>query len=705
MATPISDTTFKQALAAVKAENNGASWVGHCPAHGDNRKSLAIWQDKEKALGVKGLFKEESSSKGGTKIKAAQLLWDSGVPIEGTPAEVYLKSRGIDKIPPGSGAYWFEKGSTKTEDVHALINPIYDWQGRLQGVQRLYITASGAKAKVDPSRRINGLRKGGGVMLPGTDPLVLAEGYETGLSIWLATGYQVVCTLGLANLDKFPLGSGMSCVVARDRDPPNSKADKYLWRAVRSLRQRDIKVKVALPDEYDGMKKTDFNDVHQKADLAKVKELIDAAAELDEADPLSKWHQDLLDPIEAVKTLNSKYLVVKDAGKTVIFEEKHDVVLNREMRVRMSFTDFRNFHMNRSVNSGAGAQPKQLGEWWLESPQRRQYEHVVFSPTGADERDYNLWRGWAYEPEPGDWSRLREHIFDVVCKQQDELYGYLIGWMARQVQFLDSPGQVAVVLRGKRGAGKGTLVNAYGNLFGQHYLQVSQAKHVTGNFNSHLRDCLVLFADEAFWAGDKQGESVLKTLITESTLPIEGKGKDVVQEKNRVKLLVASNNAWVVPAGMEERRFAVYDVPDTHMQDTSALLEQKLSSMQPHEKWWYECLLDGEIVQHKPWDNVITATDLHGAYIEWARKINLNRLMSQTDLIRIIGGMIRGNWTRKRLSKSADNTRPWGYTLPSLEDCRNRMDELLRQPSDWEHAAHPSETEAEAEDTTDLIPF
>ena len=37
---------------------------------------------------------------------------------------------------------------------------------------------------------------------------------------------------------------------------------------------------------------------------------------------------------------------------------------------------------------------------------------------------------------------------------------------------------------------------------GQHALKISNAKHLVGNFNSHLRDCVFLFADEAFFAGD-----------------------------------------------------------------------------------------------------------------------------------------------------------------------------------------------------------
>lgn len=56
---------------------------------------------------------------------------------------------------------------------------------------------------------------------------------------------------------------------------------------------------------------------------------------------------------------------------------------------------------------------------------------------------------------------------------------------------------------------------------------------LTGNFNSHLRDCIALFADEAFWAGDRAGESVLKMLVTEPVIPIEGKGRDLVLVPNR----------------------------------------------------------------------------------------------------------------------------------------------------------------------------
>lgn len=41
---------------------------------------------------------------------------------------------------------------------------------------------------------------------------------------------------------------------------------------------------------------------------------------------------------------------------------------------------------------------------------------------------------------------------------------------------------------------------------------------------------------------------------------IEAKGIDPIRMNNFVRLVMTSNEAWVVPAGMDERRFAVLEV-------------------------------------------------------------------------------------------------------------------------------------------------
>ena len=106
-------------------------------------------------------------------------------------------------------------------------------------------------------------------------------------------------------------------------------------------------------------------------------------------------------------------------------------------------------------------------------------------------------------------------------------------------------------------------------LFGPHYKPLNNTRQLVGNFNAHLAKALVVFADEALWAGDKPNEGVLKALITERTMPLEYKGKDLVIIDNYIHLIISTNNDWAVPAGPRARRFCVMDVSDEHLQDTN----------------------------------------------------------------------------------------------------------------------------------------
>src|ERR1035441_2298451 len=74
--------------------------------------------------------------------------------------------------------------------------------------------------------------------------------------------------------------------------------------------------------------------------------------------------------------------------------------------------------------------------------------------------------------------------------------------------------------------------------------------------------CSVL--DEALWAGDKKGEVVLKALITEPTFPFQAKFRDTIMVENRLRIFVASNNDWAVPAGIGDRRWFVLNVANTY---------------------------------------------------------------------------------------------------------------------------------------------
>jgi hypothetical protein len=213
--------------------------------------------------------------------------------------------------------------------------------------------------------------------------------------------------------------------------------------------------------------------------------------------------------------------------------------------------------------------PNKVSRRWFNWEGRRQHlgRGVVFEPGGPLEipKDMlNLWRGFGIEPKQGDWSLLRNHILNVVCSGQQKHYDYLVKWMAYAVKHPNEPIGVAVAFRGAQGAGKGIVARTFGKFFGKHFAHIANGDQLTGRFNASLATSCAVFLDEALWAADKKGEGVLKALITEPKLQLEAKFRDPIMVDNRLRIIVASNNDWVVPTGIGDRRWFVLDVANTY---------------------------------------------------------------------------------------------------------------------------------------------
>ena len=187
--------------------------------------------------------------------KVAEILKHCG-PIEGTPAERYLKRRGIMASPPSCIRFrpyaWGTYG--------ALVACATDDTGSVLAIQQIYLSDSGQKAPVPVVKRTNKAvekwAEKSAVRFPGKQPVILAEGVETALSIWQATGQETWACLGISNIGAASVPEHATVIVARDGDPPGSKADGQIKRAVAKLQKRGITVMVAAPPE-----NKDFNDL------------------------------------------------------------------------------------------------------------------------------------------------------------------------------------------------------------------------------------------------------------------------------------------------------------------------------------------------------------------------------------------------------------------------------------------------------------
>jgi hypothetical protein len=378
-----------------------------------------------------------------------------------------------------------------------------------------------------------------------------------------------------------------------------------------------------------------------------------------------------------VDEFNENFAVVNDGGKIVVMRRRRDPVMDRDVLERIEFSDFKKMFANRTLG------PDEVAKVWLSHPDRNQYiEGIAFAPSGdLPEGWLNLWRGFAVEPAAGDWSLMQQHLLEVVCSNERAHYEYLLNWAAFAVRHPDRAAEVAVVLRGGKGCGKGIFGRWLRRMFGQHGMQITNAKHLVGNFNAHLRDCIFLFCDEAFWAGDKQHESVLKGLVTEDTIAIEGKGRDIVFVPNMLHILMASNADWVVPASSDERRYFVLDVAgtkmgkldyfaaletqmqnggaaamlhDLHARDlssfnirqvpqTDALRSQKVLSLNSLASWWLTVLDRGYLYQSKldiplfaEWHDFYSTQLLYKSYAQWCDRGRRHSRSSDAELGRFM---------------------------------------------------------------------
>ena len=511
--------------------------------------------------------------------------------------------------------------------------------------------------------------------------------------------------------------TGKKVVIIPDNDLPGQAHGENIAQNLSEI-ATSIKV-VKLPNLNEKGDVSDFLGAgHTVADLLKIVEETPPWQPSDQTVAAVDTKKKQLD----ISDLNAAHAVIMVGGKCLVMNEFEEPIFNRPDISFSSVNDFKNWYRNKKIYSTddyGNRVVKSLAGEWLDSPLRRQYEGIVFEPNQSSNNYYNLWKGFAIKPKKGNWAIFQDHLYEVVCNGNDDYMEYLLSWMANLVQNPggERPG-VSVVLRGNRGTGKGLFVSNFGHIFGVHFLHITNSKHLTGSFNNHLKNCLLLFADEAFWAGDKSLEGVLKGLITEKIMMIEPKGKDPFMIKNHLHCIMASNNQWVVPAGIEERRFMVLDVSNKRIGDrkyfdsvfdlmdnggreamlydllnhpinidlrtaprTEGLFGQISKSFDSVQSFWFDCL-KAETIGNKNdgWPVMMQTNALYDLYVEHAEKIGTRHRDSEAIFgrnLKILCPSIK----RRRLT--VNENKNYFYLFPFLEECRNVFEQCFGMSVDW----------------------
>lgn len=486
-----------------------------------------------------------------------------------------------------------------------------------------------------------------------------------------------------------------------------------------------------------------------------MRETSNAAIRLDDWREPMRDARDVDPAAQAVQEMNEKHFLVTIGGKACIAWKRFDPVLNRKQLDFLSRQALFDYYANDLVEvvDGPNGRTKRVSraKVWFAHPNRNTHETVVFLP-GAKEvgANYNLWQGWPVEPVAGNCSLYWGHVRNIICGGNQDHYRYVRTWMAHALQRPRELPGVALVLRGGQGTGKNTFVSWFGRLFGQHFLEVTQMGQVAGRFNAHLRDVLLLHANEAVWGGDKASEGTLKALITDDHVAIEAKGRDIQTYRNFKRLIVSSNEDWAAPVGHDDRRFLPLDVRSDHKEDKQyfaaiqremeegglqALMHNllnedlvgfqvrtappsrhafdlKLRSAPSQVQWWFEVLQDGCDVTNDrdypgEWNPEPAERHLFDYYQRWCAGNRVSHPEKKHSFTKTLRAMLEGCACgviegKERKRPVACQTPGWGqapsrervYDLPSLEECRAAFERYMKAgPWIWGKGGDPHDTE------------
>lgn len=338
-------------------------------------------------------------------------------------------------------------------------------------------------------------------------------------------------------------------------------------------------------------------------------------------------------PLEA---MNRRFCMVEDGSTFRVYQEKTFPSIGgmppRKEGMWMKKQDFRDILQKRTIPVGPKNIDKPLADVWMKWKPARMYKGVIFDPQCDHEGWLNTWTGWGVDPKKGEWGRMEELVFEGLSSGDRRFHEYLMDWMAYMVQTPWLPAEVAICFRGDKGVGKSTLGQFLVQMAGRHGLSVSSPRQVYGDYNGHLRNVIMLMADEAISPYGKE-ENKLKDLITARSMSYEQKFKNIEPGANMLHLMLASNHDFFVKMSHDERRFAVSEAspkyqgrtsfwnslhremsggglqammwdlmsrdvegwhPRENLPNTTAAIDQKLQGLDPIAAWWYEHLYTGD---------------------------------------------------------------------------------------------------------------
>jgi putative DNA primase/helicase len=451
---------------------------------------------------------------------------------------------------------------------------MHDVLGNVHGLQFI-LSKSGHAGRIERNGKRDkefwppGLAKKGHFFLIGSpkDILLICEGYATAATLHEATGHPVAVAFDAGNLlpasqalrSRYPRVRFLLC--ADDDYLTDGNTGISAASAVAAAVSHTSWVVPRFLSDRGGKKLTDFNDLHSLDGMLTVRTQIE-------------------DKVRELGWEREKPRADPQGGKGRAFAFDLDDILRDFSLIygtNTVFDDVRKKIIELGPFGAAAGRP--LVRNWLEHPDRQVVlpEQVGFDPSEQDESiTCNLWGGWPTKPGGnGSCDMLLELLAYLTSGEEgtvkngagedvsrsDELYRWIIKWLAYPIQYPGAKMQTSVLVHGPEGTGKNTFFAAVRKIYGKYGTQFGQTE-LDSQFNGWASGKLFAIGNEVVSRAELyhvQGK--LKNWVTEPEWQINEKMLPTRAEQNHCNFVFFSNRIDIAKLDNGDRRYCVVWTP------------------------------------------------------------------------------------------------------------------------------------------------
>ena len=199
---------------------------------------------------------------------------------------------------------------------------------------------------------------------------------------------------------------------------------------------------------------------------------------------------------------------------------------------------------------------------WIGDETKRSYKSLDFVPSKTF---YNTFTGFDYDTTnklytdtPKIINDFQNHI-GLLTDYDKPSIDYINKYIAHTIQKTTENPEVCLLFKSHQGFGKDLFISFIEKMIGiQYVFRTAETEDVFGNFNSVIKDKIILQLNELQGKAGFSNKEKLKNLITETHTKINEKKVKEYTQTNYLRIFICSNNLTPLEIPFDDRRFCVF---------------------------------------------------------------------------------------------------------------------------------------------------